>query len=182
MLNKSSKIRILENFYAVDYVLFGKPLKKMKFENNELVEEYVAIKSALLSTLIEMFSVVGHTPKPINEKLNTLAIKKMAIGSAKIARENCEKLVTTDKARENIKRKLRESVEKENDVTISEFVQNKIRQEAYSLAIDNLLVARTISESENYKNLNEWEGKIIEDAYKVLRRSLIETATKLIYG
>ena len=30
MLQKESKIRVLENFYSLDYVFFGKPVQKMK--------------------------------------------------------------------------------------------------------------------------------------------------------
>ena len=181
MLRPESKTRILENFYAIDYVLFGKPLKKMNFKCEDLVKEYVSVKAALLSTMIEMLSLVDHQPKKITEQIDSKDVSKMAKQSAKIARENCQKLVKCDKARDSIKADLRESLAKDPNVNIDEFVQNKIREKAFSLAIDNLLVARTITESKNYKALNEWEGKIVEDAYKVLREQLVETSTKLLY-
>jgi len=181
MITNGSKVRILENFYSLDYVLFGKPLKEMHFGCTGLVEDYLAVKTALLSTLIEVFSLVKHSPKSINESLNSEAVKVMAKSSAKLARENCQKLVTTDKARGNIKRSLRESLEKDSDVDINKFVQEKIREKAFGLAIDNLLIARTITEAKELKKLNNWSGKLVEDAYKILRNSLVESALKLLY-
>ena len=105
----------------------------------------------------------------------------MAKSSATLARENCKKLVTTDKARNNIKYSLRESLEKNSNVDVNKFVQEKIREKAFALAIDNLLIARTLTESKNLKELNKWSGRIVEDAYKILRSSLVESAMKLLY-
>jgi len=182
MLKNGSKVRILENFYAIDNILFGKSIRKMKFENKDLVREYIANKSALLSTLIEMISLLDHKPKIQTEKLNTKKLRKFAKNSSTVARENSQKLVSTVKARIKIKNSLRESLEKNSELNVEEFVKNKIRREAFSLAIDNLLIARTISESTNYNILNEWEGRIIEDCYKSLRESLVETSMRLLYG
>lgn len=182
MITNGSKVRILENYYGIDYTLFGKPLKEMNFECKDLVRDYLAIKSALLSTLVEIFSLVKHSPKTgTNEKLKTINLKEMAKVSAGLARENSKKLVTTDKARNNIKMNLRENLEKNSKVDINKFVQNRIREKAFSLAVDNLLIARSLTESSNLRSLNEWEGQIAEDSYKILRTSLVETALKLLY-
>ena len=40
MLQKESKIRVLENFYALDNVFFGKPVQKMKSCCEALAEDY----------------------------------------------------------------------------------------------------------------------------------------------
>lgn len=181
MICKGSKVRILENFYSLDYVLFGKPLKEMNFTCVNLVEDYLAVKSALLETLMEIFSLVEHSPNFVSEGLNSKAIKEMAKSSAILARENCKKLVTTDKARGNIKVSLRESLEKDSNVDVNKFVQEKIREKAFALAIDNLLIARTLTESKDLTKLNNWSGRIVEDAYKILRSSLVESAIKLLY-
>ena len=181
MITNGSKVRILENFYSLDYVLFGKPLREMDFKCVNLVEDYLATKSALLSTLMEIFSLIDHSPKLVSEGLNSNAIKEMAKSSAILARENCKKLVTTDKARNNIKISLRENLEENSDVDINKFVQEKIREKAFGLAIDNLLIARTLTESKDLKKLNNWSGRIVEDAYKILRNSLVESAMKLLY-
>ena len=65
-------------------------------------------------------------------------------------------------------------------VNIEKLVQDKIRSKAFSLAIDNLLIGRAITESKKIKKLNSWDGRIIEDAYKVLRDNLVEAAMNII--
>lgn len=176
-LSKESKIRILENFYALDYVLFGKPASKLKEVCCEgLIDEYTSIKGALLSVMLELYNLVGHKPEAITESVNSKVLVRMARESAKMARENCQNLVTSSKGRADIKTELREAIEEEEGVDIEEMVKTKIREKAYRLAVDNLLIAKTISESSKYKKMNEWEGRIIEDAYKILRDSLVEQA------
>ena len=54
MLSKESKIRVLENFYGVDYVFFGKPVGKIDSCCPIIKEEYVSIKGALLSVFVEL--------------------------------------------------------------------------------------------------------------------------------
>ena len=54
-LKKESKIRVLENFYSLDYVLFGKPVSKVDICCPVFVEEYLSIKGALMSLVIEMY-------------------------------------------------------------------------------------------------------------------------------
>ena len=179
-LSKESKIRVLENFYAIDYVLFGKPASKNAACCPALVEEYVAVKGALLSVVIEMYGLVKHKPQKIQEKVNSKSLRKMAKESAQVARDMCMKLVSSSKGRAELKDALREAVTSEENVDIENLVQQKIREKAFSLAVDNLLVAKTISEASDYKQLNEWEGRIIEDAYKILRDNLISSAILIL--
>jgi len=183
MLSKESKIRVLENFYAMDYVLFGKPVTKIETCCPEVMKEYLSVKGALLSVVIEMMKLVGHQPTELTEKINSSNLKEMARSNAKVARENCQKLVTSEKGRESIKAEISETIETSaEDVDIESMVKAKIQEKSYRLAIDNLLVARMINESEKYTKLNEWEGRIVEDAYKILRDSLVECAMLVLDG
>lgn len=181
-LKKESKIRVLENFYSLDYVLFGKPVIKENVCCPVFVEEYLSVKGALMSLVIEMYKLVKHSPETITEKVSEKSLRKMARESAIIARENCKKLVTSKKGRKNVKIELRESLSKMNSkkVNIEKLVQDKIRTKAFSLAVDNLLIGRAITESKKIKKLNSWNGRIIEDAYKVLRDNLVEAAMNII--
>jgi len=185
-LNKETKIRILENFYSIDYVLFGKPLKNVELKedcdvcNAALIEEYVATKGALLSTIIEMYKLIDHCPEVIQEKVNVKQLNEMAISSAKTARKNALSLLDTPRGKASIKDRLVESLTENKKVDLEEEVKTRIKEKAFSLAIDNLLVSRAISESTNYKELDSWTGKIIEDAYKILRDSLIETSLEVV--
>ncbi|MGD2072076.1 MAG: hypothetical protein PVG65_01115 [Candidatus Thorarchaeota archaeon] len=178
MLSKESKIRVLENFYALDYIFFGKPLIKLESCCPILEEEYLSVKGALMSVFIEMLKLVEHSPAKIEEKLVTEDIHKLARESAKRARKNCKQIVTTEKARDNIKSEVRSALEEGKD--ISGLINEKVREKAFRLAVDSLLVARTVTESENIDTLNEWEGKIVEDSYKILRDGLCEAATLIL--
>jgi hypothetical protein len=179
-LSKESKIRILENFYALDYVFFGKPVLESTVCCPFFIQEYLSVKGAILSVMVEMFRLIEHTPSVINEKVNTKVLKKMALESAKSARENCKKLVVTEKGKEDVKNMVKEALNEAQDSKIDDIVQKKIREKAFSLAVDNLLVARTITEGKKYTKLNEWEGKILEDAYKILRDQLVECALNIV--
>jgi len=182
-LNKESKIRVLENFYALDYALFGKPVKEMTTCCPELVEEYVSGKGALLSVMIEIYKLVDHSPDHLEEKIGTEELKERAKRSASIAREMSGKLVSSSKGRADVKLAIRNELKEGLETDIEQLAQTKIREKAFSLSVDNLLIAKTISESKNYTNLNDWEGEIVEDAYKILRDSLVESAILIVdYG
>ncbi len=180
MLSKESKIRTLENFHALDYVFFGKPITEIKSCCPLVKEEYMSIKGALLSVHIEMLKLVEHTPEVIDEKVDSSELIKQAKVSARIARENSQAIVTTDKSRDYIKQTLKEMFKEDKEINLVEEMKNQIRQQAFSLAVDNLLIGRIIDESISFDNLNEWEGTIIEDSYKILRSNLVESAYEIL--
>jgi hypothetical protein len=181
MLSKESKIRVLENFYALDYVFFGKPIQEVEMCCPLLKEEYLSIKGALSSVYIEMMKLIDHTPAVVEEQVDGTALKINAMDSAIVARENAELIVKSDKAKANIKKSLKEEIKENSDVNVSELVEGQVRRKAFSLAVDNLLIAKSISESEKSEKLNDWEGRIIEDSYKILRDNLIEAAHQILY-
>ncbi len=181
MLTKESKIRVLEDFYSLDYVFFGKPLKKVDSCSCSLLkEEYLSVKGALMSVMIEILKLVNHVPEPLAEKVNTKYIMKKARESARVARLNSKKIVISQKSRDSIKAELTEMIQSNEKIDVAETVEEKIREKAFGLAVDNLLVAKMISESKDYKLLNDWSGRILEDSYKVLRDSLVECASNIL--
>lgn len=181
-LKKESKIRVLENFYSLDYSLFGKPITKVDVCCPVFVEEYMAVKGALMSLVIEMYKLMKHSPVELSENIDTKTLMKKARKSAIIARENCQKLVTSEQGRNNVKENLRESLSKMkgNNINIEKLVQDKIKTKAYSLAIDNLIIGRAITESKKFNKLDTWNGRILEDAYKILRDNLVECAINIL--
>ncbi len=178
-LSKETKIRVLENFYALDYIFFGKPLK----ENNTccplIAEEYLTSKGALMSVFVEMLKSIEHSPKTITEMSKDDLIKN-ARKSAKIARENSVKILSSDKGRSFIKESLKQELKDSPDANIAEESKLKIQESAYRFSVDNLLIARTLNESKSVNKLNSWEGQLVEDAYKLLRDSLVESAMAII--
>lgn len=180
MLSKESKIRVLENFYGLDYVFFGEPLKEVESCCPLIKEDYLSVKGALLSVFVEMLKLVDHSPDPINVKVQTGQLHEMSRYYAKSAREAAQRVVTTEKARQDIKLELREMIEEGDHVDVPALVEAMIREKAFRLAVDNLLVARILSESQDMNALNTFEGRIVEDSYKVLRDNLCETANLIL--
>jgi hypothetical protein len=88
-------------------------------------------------------------------------------------------LVVTEQGKRNIKNSIRKALNENKKVNPDELIQTKIREKAFSLAIDNILIARVLNESTNSKFLNTRQGKYIEDAYKVLRSHLVEKAIEI---
>lgn len=180
MLSKESKIRVLENFYGIDYVLFGRPLKEVSNCCPVVKEEYVSIKGALLSVFVEMLRLMEHSPNVLEEKVNSQDLMKMARQNAKNARTASQKVVTTESARRDIKKELKQALSENKNLNVSKLVEHKIREKAFRLAVDNLLVARSLQEAKNLDAMNEWTGKIIEDSYKILRDNLCEVAMMIL--
>ena len=180
MLSKESKIRVLENFYGIDYTLFGKALKDVENCCPIIKEEFISIKGALLSVYVEMLKLMGHEPTTITEKVNSKQLRIMAKESARNARHASQQVVTTEQARADIKAELKEALNKDKDIDISGLVETKIREKAFRLAVDNLLVARALQEGTTIDSMNEWTGKIVEDSYKILRDNLCEVAMMIL--
>ena len=101
--------------------------------------------------------------------------------AAMVARNEAEELVTTDKSRQNIKATIREALNSDDEVDVTALVEQKIREKAFALAIDNLLVGSAVTEAINLESLDSWEGEIIEDSYKILRDNLVEAAHQILY-
>ena len=132
-LKKESKIRILENFWALDYTYFGKDLKKVSVDCcPALREDYVATKGAILSVMIEMFKLVDHTPTTFTEKVTSKNVRKFARESAKIARANCQKLVASPKGRKGVKEEVATILKTEKINDVDTLVENTLRQKAFN--------------------------------------------------
>ena len=182
MLKKESKIRVLENFYAVDYVFFGKPVAKVDSCCPVVKEEYLSIKGALMSVFIEMLKMINHQPKPLKEFVDSASLVGISKNTARIAREAARKIIATPKSRQNIKESVSQVMAEDKKANVSKVIEQKITEKAFSIAVDALLIGRTLREAKDYKKLNEWEGRILEDSYKILRDSLVETAYQILDG
>lgn len=180
MLSKESKIRVLENFYGLDYVFFGKPLLEVESCCPLLKEDYLSVKGALLSVFIEMLKLVEHSPEAVETQVGKKQLHETARYFAKSAREAAQKVVTTEKARQDIKVELRQMIEEGENIDVPTLVESVIREKAFRLAVDNLLVARILGESLDMNALNTFEGRIVEDSYKILRDNLCETANLIL--
>lgn len=175
-LTKEAKIKLLENFYGLDHIFFGKPIKKVEVCCPVLVTEYLSVKGALLSTLIEIYRLVEYSPKEMKQKVNTEQLIKKSSKIAEWCKSTAKSLISRKRMRNHIKEQVIKEIE--NDPSkkkdIEKITEARIKEKALSLAVDNMLIARTLVESKQFKKLNKWKGRVLEDAYKILRDNLVE--------
>lgn len=182
-LSKESKLQVLENFYGLDYIFFNKPLKELDYCCPALAEEYVNLKGALTSIFIEMLKLMEHSPEKIDEKVTTKQIRENASQSADRARFAASKLLQTEAAKASIKNSLIESIAAEdssNEIDPTQFVEFQIRHKSYALAVDNLMLAKPLSEAKDVNAMVGFEGQLLEDSYKLLRDGLCECAQIIV--
>jgi len=180
MLSKESKIKVLEGFYGLDYIFFGKELTSVVNCCPVVKEEFVSIKGALLSVYIEMLKLMKHSPETLEEKIDSKNLKANSKQIAREAREASSAVVQTEQSRNDIKAALKEAMANDKNVNINQIIESRIREKAFRLAVDNMLVARALTEAQDLEALNDWSGKIVEDSYKILRDSLCETAMLIL--
>ena len=182
MLLKESKIKVLENFYALDYIFFGRPVSEVSTCCPLVQEEYLSIKGALMSVFVEMLRLMEPAPDEDSNRTTSTELMAEARASAQLSRNEAERVVSSEKARNDIKVTVRESMASDEDVDIAGLVESKIREKAFSLAVDHLLIGGAITEAINLEDLDSWEGEIVEDSYKILRDNLVEAAHDIIYN
>ncbi len=175
MLKNSSKKRILENFKALDYIFFGKPIDEVETCCPFLKEDYLSTKGMLFSIVIEMYDFINHNPEDvdINEISDLVESSKI---SAKIAIENTKKILNTKNGKKSLTEEVSRSLKNDEKQDLNDVIQEEIKRKAFSVAIDNIIIAKAIRETKDYKNLNSWKGGVLEEAYKTIRDNLIETS------
>jgi hypothetical protein len=167
---KSTKTRVLTHWFGIDQILFGKPAKEVL--KDDVLTQYLTTKGALLSNLFEIYNKLGYTP---GSKFKT--VEEMSAFAIKEAIESVKKATTILKEESTIKlvkQEIKEmgSLENLTEEQVSKFV---IRKRRDSVAIDSLLLESVIGK-ENLKKLTDWQGKVLVDAHKALRDSLVEIA------
>ena len=181
-MDNSCKLRILENFISVDYVCFGDCLKKIKPKATTTVREYLELKAALGNILGEIYELVGFHPSAPEKKIQIQDLYETARDNAVIARKNSKTILESEQGRKYLNLKVGENVEVfSENVETDKIVDYTIHEKAIQVALDNLLIARMIKESENIDKLTKsFEGSILEDAYKHIRDALIEKAIQIM--
>jgi hypothetical protein len=182
MLLKESKIKVLENFYGLDYIFFGRPVSEMSTCCPLVKEEYLSIKGALMSVFVEMLKLMEHSPSENPYRVGSKELMAEAKAAAQLSRNEAERIVSSEKSRDDIKVSVRESMAGDDNVDITALVESKIREKAFSLAVDHLLIGGAINEAVELEELDSWEGEIIEDSYKILRDNLVEAAHDILYN
>lgn len=175
MVEKDVKVKILEGWYTIDSILFSKHAKNVIKEGSKF-REYVSLKGAMLSNLHELYNHIGYNPEwdscPDTLKGLVEGAKHSAINGKKLA----SNMIKNTKISEALKKKIvRESREK-GITNVNSFADKVIHEKFTQLAFDNIFVGIPILESGRAECTEDFKGQVLEDAYKMMRNSLIHLA------
>lgn len=178
--SKALKTKVLENFYSLDYLFFGKKITEVKNCCPLIKEDYFNVKGAILSVMLEMYKTVKYNPT-INEKelIKKDKIFSNAKSNARIVRESAFKIVKTKNGIKSVKNLIKESMSPKSKLTNSK-IRQAILEKTLRIGVDKMLIETMLKESTYISGMNKNEGKIIESAYKTLRNTLVEQAIQVI--
>lgn len=177
-LSKESKVRVLESFYSIDNIIFGKSVTDIE-ARKDLKEDYILTKGALLQIFIEMLDLIDHSPMKMTDTKNLKDIREMAMASAIVAKDTAKKIIATEEGQQAIRDEVVchiQCLDEGVKYDVEKIVQEKIESRNFSMAIDDVLIRRSINECKHPKVMNTDKGLLMEDAYKHLRTALVETA------
>ncbi len=172
------KIRVLESWYIIDSLLFSDHARNV-IKEGSMFREYVSLKGAILSNLYEYYSHIDFNP--VYGKAAPTSVRALT-ESAKINASKARKLSSNILKKEGIKEALKNRIAKESKVrkikNIGKFTDKIITEKFIQIALDNALIGLPLLEAKNMKKCNDFKGQILEDAYKMMRNSIIEIARK----
>ena len=182
MLSSRDKFNLLRNYKALDYICFGKPIEevaKVEGVDRTLVSQYITTKGGLISVVIEMTKMCET--KTGDEELDP---KTLVNESKKVAASSITAgihVLKTKKAREYIKEQVLSS-SKDDKADVDKAIDLKLAEAALSFSIDSLLIGTVLAEATSFSKINDWEGVIVENTYKVLRNDLLSIVQKIKSG
>jgi len=181
MLNKSAKVKVIENYYALDFYFFGKKAEEMEGSCCEgILAEYKTYKSALMSVLIEFYKTINYSPN-VGVK-NIQQLQENAVQNAKISRKISKTLLQHERSAADIKTKvmtkLSESSKKKEPKEINKIVREATLTKQAQLGVDALLIAQSLLEAKKVEVLlkNDIDQQLLRESYKLLRDGLVDTA------
>ena len=170
-LNKRPIIENLRNWYAIDSVLLNEHAKNAFVKGSDY-KQYLALKAALLSNLFEFHMHIGFDPQgdmPKNDKF----VQESAVKIAKMGKATASAMIQKPEFKTHIKEFiLRESL-KRNVKNKSEFSKKVISERFCRMALDNVLIVLPLLECKNPEKSKDFQGEILEEAYRMMRTSLI---------
>ena len=161
-MNSKLRRKLLENWFALDYILFGDKAPNALSEHR--LREYYITKNALVENTKEIYKATKSLAYPDANNLKELYLEGVAV-----AKECSDEAVKIMNLYENeiasdmsINLTESESWDRPEKVAIS--------RKLLEFAIDYLVYAGT-----EFETLNEsWDGKILVESHKQLRDTLIK--------
>jgi CRISPR/Cas system CSM-associated protein Csm4 (group 5 of RAMP superfamily) len=167
------KVKILEDWYVIDSILFNDHAKKVIKEAKKF-EQYISLKGAFLSSLFEYYNHIKYVPKyeiqPTSVKTLTEAAQKNAI----FARKMATNIMAEARVREALKKKIVR--EGRNTSNMDKFADKVIKEKFTQLALDNALIGIPVIEATMKTACDDFTGQMLEDSYKQMRTAIIRLA------
>lgn len=160
---------VLEHWFGVDKILFGKSDPKKLLGETEYIK-YISTKSAFLSNLFEIYMKLEFNPGRTYGNVNEM--KEFAKHSASLAMLETKQLFDSEEVMTEIKNDISDTAKIEG-LTEAEVSSHVIGKNYKTIALDCLTVGKALEEACTVC-LNDWDGKIKLQAHKGLRDKLVE--------
>jgi hypothetical protein len=175
MTERDVKVKILEGWYTIDSILFSNHAKKVIKEGSKF-REYVSLKGAMLSNLHELYTHIGYDPEWDACPDTLKGLVEGAQQSAKYGKKLASNMIKNTKISEALKKKIVRESRERGVKDVNTFADKVIHERFTQLAMDNIFVGVPILESSCATCTQDFKGQVLEDAYKMMRNSLIHLA------
>ncbi|MCK5018456.1 MAG: hypothetical protein KAS32_15460 [Candidatus Peribacteraceae bacterium] len=166
-----TKTTVLKHWYGMDEVLFGQPAKEAL--SGEVYEQYLSTKGAFLSNLFEIYKKVGFAPT--DEIFESVAkLEEAGIEAGKNSKSRAKSLLENGSVTKMVREEIKNlgSAEGLTESQVAKYVVAKRRN---AIAIDSMTMESVLS-TKNKADIKDWQGKVLVDAHKTLRDSMLEIA------
>ncbi len=157
------KLKLLEDFYGIDYILLGDSYNDLSIDNNTK-NEYLLAKSSLLSVTVEMMKELDYSVM-LEDKLTNSSVKEDIVIRAINARKRTKGLMTTPK----FKKIVTEEAISEDEVL------RRIRKWSLQISLNELLLPDLFDTGLLEKG-STFKYVILEREYLAKRNSLVSLA------
>ena len=174
-MSKLSKKIITESWFSVDYILFDNDAKLVLDEST--FKSYVSAKGSLISNLIECYQILNYEPgtsvyKTVSEMFDYIGDKVDEI------RDDVLDLMTTEDSMTYIREEISDIKADQKNMTIEEAAKKVVTKRYKCSVIDAILLNDAMLAVEDNSIFESFDFKILIDAHKLLRDSLIATFVK----
>jgi hypothetical protein len=177
MKDKPCRACVIENlkkWYVIDSILLNEHANRV-FLRGEDFRQYTMMKAALLSNLYEYYQHVGYVPK-LEKLKNTKMVQESAVKLAKVGKASASKMLQNKSVKESIKHYLMKEAKEHKIKDYQDFSKKVISERFLRMSLDNVLIGLPLLESKNVKAATDFKGEILEEAYRVIRNSLVYLA------
>ncbi len=169
-------IETLQDWYFIDSVLLNDHAKYAINETSDY-DEYLSVKTALLSDLQEFYRYIDYTPQKalpenhlqIQEAGKILAVRTKAVSARMLEHEDMMN---------HMKSVIKEHMETHQNTDFNKLSESVINERFLKMCLDNILIAQPMLECKNQNKLDDFKSKIYEQSYLTLRSDLIKVAQK----